>query len=237
MQIYPAIDLKGGRVVRWLEGETVRETVYTRDPLLRAEEFVRDGATWIHVVDVDRAFGIGGDNIDWVRRIAALAGVRLQVGGNIHTLGWAREASAAGAARVVLGTAAGLDPVRFAALVKQVGPARCGLAVDVRDGRVALRDSSEPVADSTENLVKRALDFGVRTVVYRDLARDGLVVGADIKGAEQLVAFGADVIVAGGVSGLDDLRAASEAGVVGVIVGRALYEGRFTLQEAIECSR
>ncbi len=237
MRLYPAIDLKGGRVVRWVEGETTRETVYGDDPFGRAKYFVDQGAKWLHVVDMDRAFRTGGDNLELIRRIALIPEAMIQVGGNIDSVEWARDAVAAGAARVVIGTSAALDAELFQSLVQAVGPNQCALALDTRDGNLALRVSDGPVTRSTGAVVQRALDLGVRTIVYRDLARDGLVMGADIDGAGAIASLDVDVIVAGGVAGLDDITLAARRGMAGVIVGRALYEGRFTLREAIECSR
>lgn len=237
MQLYPAIDLKGGRVVRWAEGESFHETVYGDDPLQQAESFAADGATWVHVVDMDRAFRTGSDNLHWIGRIAAIPGLKVQVGGNVDSEAWATEALGAGASRVVLGTAAVLDRSLFESLVDVVGRNLCAVAVDVRHGRPALRGRTEPVAESAAELVSRAMDEGVATIVYRDLARDGLVMGADLAGAELIASQGADVIVAGGVAGLEDLREASRRNLAGVIVGRALYEVRFTVKEAIDCLR
>ncbi len=237
MQLYPAIDLKGGRVVRWLEGESVRETVYRDNPLEQAESFLADGAEWLHVVDMDKAFETGADNLDWIARIAANHELKVQVGGNVNSESWAAEALDAGASRVVLGTAAVLNPSLLERLVDIVGPSRCGVALDTREGRPALRGGDAPVTESASDLTRRAMDLGVSTIIYRDLMRDGLGVGADIAGAAKLVSEGADVIVAGGVAGLDDVREALQKELAGIIVGRALYEGRFTLREAIECSR
>jgi phosphoribosylformimino-5-aminoimidazole carboxamide ribotide isomerase len=236
MRLYPAIDLKGGRVVRWLEGETTRETVYRGDPIEHARQFMADGADWLHVVDMDRAFGTG-DNIDWVRQLAALPEVEVQVGGNVATLEWAHEAVAAGASRIVLGTGAVLDSGLFTELVREIGKDRCAVALDTRAGNLALRGSRAKVGMSIETAVQRTLELGVVTLVYRDLERDGLVMGADIAGASRIGSLGAEVIVAGGVAGLADIESAVDNGLAGVIVGRALYEGRFTLREAIECSQ
>jgi len=111
------------------------------------------------------------------------------------------------------------------------------VALDIRDGNLALRVSDVPVTLTTGTVVQRALDLGVRTIVYRDLARDGLLMGADISGAAVIASLDVDVILAGGVAGLDDIELAARRGMAGVIVGRALYEDRFTLREAIECSR
>ncbi len=235
MEIYPAIDIKGGRVVRMLEGARVAEHGYGADPLAQASEFVADGARWLHVVDMDRAFRTGDDNSEWIRRICGGGNVAVQVGGDIASVEWARDAVSAGASRIVLGTRAVLDPELLAMLVRDIGPGRAAVAVDVRDGRVALRDRDEPLAVMVSELVERARDVAVRTVVYRDIGRDGMLVGPDLEGAGVLAEQGVEVIVAGGVGGLSDLEAARALGVAGVIVGRALHEGRFTLQQAIAC--
>ena len=237
MRLYPAIDLKGGRVVRCLEGETTRETVYGHDPLGTARYFVDQGVEWLHIVDMDRAFRTGGDNLELIRRIAQIPEARIQVGGNIDSVEWARDAMAVGASRVVIGTSVALDAGLFQSLVREVGSDRCAVALDIRDGNLALRVSDVPVTLTTGTVVQRALDLGVRTIVYRDLARDGLLMGADISGAAVIASLDVDVILAGGVAGLDDIELAARRGMAGVIVGRALYEDRFTLREAIECSR
>ncbi len=235
MQIYPAIDIKGGRVVRMVEGPRRDDADYGRDPLEQARVFADAGAQWLHVVDMDRAFGSGGDNTEWIRRIAELDNVKIQVGGNISTLAWARTALDAGARRVILGTETALDKPGFATLVGALGQAACGLAVDVRQGSLALRTSRRAARMSVHDVVRRALDLGVNTIVYRDLDRDGSIAGADVDGAARLTTSGARVILAGGVAGLAELRAAKQAALAGVIVGRALYERLFTLEEAQAC--
>jgi phosphoribosylformimino-5-aminoimidazole carboxamide ribotide isomerase len=235
MQLYPAIDLKGGRVVRWLDGATAGAAIYHDDPLEQARSYVADGAVWLHVVDMDRAFRTGAGNIDWVRRIAAIRGVAVQVGGNVNTRSWASEAVAAGASRVVLGTSTLVDPDLCAALVECVGAGRCAVALDACNGRLAQRGSDEPMELSVAAAVRRVLDLGVTTVVYRDLMCDGQMRGADIGGAARLAAMGIGVIAAGGVAALAEIKQAVRDGLEGVIVGRALYEGRFTLREALDC--
>jgi phosphoribosylformimino-5-aminoimidazole carboxamide ribotide isomerase len=236
VQVYPAIDIKGGRVARVLEGEAPCEIVYGEDPVAQAREFVGQGATWLHVVDMDRAFGTGKENMDLIREIASLAGVKVQLGGNVNTADWVRDAMSAGVSRIVLGTSVALSHESMSRLVGEVGVERCALAVNTRDGRVALWGQHEGVEQAVEDLVDRAIEVGVRTVVYRDVERDGTVLGADVKGARRVASLGADVIVAGGVAGLDDVRAVSEAGLKGLIVGRALYEGRLALREAMRWS-
>lgn len=233
MDLYPAIDIEGGRVVR--AGRP--RTGAAADPVAQAEAYVAQGAHWLHVVDLDRAFGTGRDNDAWVRRICGLDGVRVQVGGNVADPEWARAAVEAGAARVVLGTAAALEPALLARLLGAVGRERAALAVDVRAGRVALRGRETPVRATPAALAERALAYGVPVVVHRDLLRDGLLRGADVDGAAALVQDGLAVVAAGGVGALDELRTARRRGLAGVIVGRALHEGRFSLAQAIVCCR
>lgn len=230
MQIYPAIDLKGGRIVRW------DDVVYDADPLRRAEQFVADGADWLHVVDLDRAFATGRDNGAVIRAIAGLAGVRVQVGGLLGNADLVREALELGAARAVISTAAVTAPRTFGALVRAFGADRLAAAIDVRDGRVTLRGSTAAVDASPPELLERIVEAGIGTIVYRDLARESSLEGADIAGAAQLAGRGAGVIVSGGIGGVDDVTAARAAGLTGVILGRALYESRVTLKEALACS-
>lgn len=235
MDIYPAIDIKGGRVVCLTGGAETAVAALLTDPVAQAEAFAADGARWLHVVDIDRAFETGLDNTDLVRRICRLGGVAVQVGGSVKTSRWAQDALDAGADRVVLGSAAALDEARFEALVGQVGPERAAVAVDLRSGVVALRDSSAPVPLTVDQLVGRARTLGVSTLIHRDLARDGLLAGADLEGAAALVHWDFDIIAAGGVADLAEVQSAVRLGLAGVIVGRALHEGRFTLRQAIAC--
>ncbi len=190
----------------------------------------------MHLVDIDRALGTGGENRAVVRRVCELSAVAVQVGGNITALDWAGEMADAGAARVVLGAAAALEPGRLESLVQRVSADRAAVAVDVRDGALATREREAPLPLAVEDLTARLLRMGVRTVLHRDLARDGTLRGADLEGAAALVEQGFDVIAAGGVATLEELERAARLGLAGVIVGRALLEGRFTLREAIACS-
>lgn len=230
MQIYPAIDLKGGRIVRW------DDVVYDADPLRRAEQFVADGADWLHVVDLDRAFDTGRNNVTVMRAIAGLPGVRVQVGGLLGNADLVREALDLGAARAVISTAAVTAPRSFTALVRAFGADRLAAAIDVREGRVTLRGSKAVVDASPPELLERIVEAGIGTIVYRDLARESSLEGADVAGAQRLVGRGAGVIVSGGIGGVDDVTAARVAGLTGVILGRALYESRVTLKEALACS-
>jgi phosphoribosylformimino-5-aminoimidazole carboxamide ribotide isomerase len=235
VEIYPAIDIKGGRVVRRRDVPDASETVYGGDPRAQAELYAAAGARWLHVVDIDRAFRTGGDNTEWVRRICDVESVAVQLGGNLASLEDVKRALDAGVSRVVLGTQAALDPALLEQLVGAAGAAHAAVAIDVREGRVALRGVSEPLSATPAELARQLSTGGVTTVVYRDLDRDGGLAGADLQGAATVSEQGLDVIVAGGVAGLDDVRGALALGLAGVIVGRALYEQKLVLEEALAC--
>ena len=237
MDLFPAIDIRPGRVVRLSQGEATRQTVYGDDPVAVAERFAEQGATWIHLVDLDRAFG-DGENLSLVRRIVARVGreLRVQLGGGLRTVERVREGLEQGVGRVVIGTAAAIDPSVVAAAIAAVGAERIAVGIDARDGQVAIRGWTETVPLAAETLARRVVGEGVRTIVYTDVARDGMLTGPDLAGARRLQAAGAGVIASGGVAGLDDIRAVREAGLAGAIVGRALYEGRLDLVEALEAA-
>jgi len=235
VEIYPAIDIQGGRVSR-ADASTSGAEPEASDPLVQAEAFVARGACWVHVVDMDRAFGTGGQNDEWVRHICSLGGVQVQVGGNVNTVRWADEAMGGGASRVVLGMGVVATPALLTDIVSSIGPAAAAVAVDVRDGRPALRGEAEPFALDLSDVIQRVLEGGIEIVVHRDLERDGSLAGADLAGAAALSRLGFEVIAAGGVAGVTEMIEARGLGLDGVIVGRALYEGRFTLEEAIACS-
>ena len=228
MELYPAIDIEGGRVAR---------STSASDPIAVVRQFARDGARWVHVVDLDRAFG-NGENRELTRRLLAEAAVRIQVGGGLTSdeaiaelLGW-------GATRVVIGTAAAVDAVLVARLLARHGAERLAVGIDARDGRLAARGSDVSFALAPLELARRVFGQGARTVIYTDAARDGSLAGPDVDGARAIAALGErlDVIVSGGVASLDDLRRVRDAGLAGAIVGRALHAGRFTLREALTCT-
>jgi len=202
-----------------------------------AARFADQGATWVHVVDLDRAFG-EGENLALVRRIVAAVGgrTRVQLGGGLRTLERVREGLDQGVDRVVIGTAAALDPAVVPAAVAAAGVERIAVGIDARDGRVAIRGWTETSQLTADSLARRVVGEGVRTVIYTDVARDGMLTGPDVEGARRLQLAGARVIASGGVAGLEDIRAVREAGLAGAIVGRALYEGRFTLPDALEAA-
>jgi phosphoribosylformimino-5-aminoimidazole carboxamide ribotide isomerase len=235
VDLFPAIDIRSGRVVRLSQGEATRQTVYGDDPAVVADAFVAAGARWLHVVDLDRAFG-EGDNEPAVGRILERVGgrARIQAGGGFRTVELVRRGIELGVDRVVVGTAAAVDPAFLSAVADTVPPERLAVGVDAREGRVAIRGWTATSDLTAEDLADRALGARIRTLIYTDVARDGMLGGPDIPGALRLQRQGARVIVSGGVSSLADLRAIAEAGLPGAIVGRALYEERFDLAQALE---
>ncbi len=237
MDLLPAIDIRNGRVVRLSQGERSRQKVYGEDPLALAEQFHAEGARWIHVVDLDRAFGTG-DNSPDVRRIAARMAtlVHLQLGGGLRSMDAIREALDLGFARAVIGTAAASDTSFIPDILSKVPTERLAVGIDAREGLVALRGWTETSTTRAEDLARRVVGTGIETLIYTDITRDGMLNGPDIHGAAALRVAGGRVIVSGGVSGTEDIQAACRAGLDGAIVGRALYEGRLTVLEALEAA-
>ncbi|HYT82500.1 MAG TPA: HisA/HisF-related TIM barrel protein [Gemmatimonadales bacterium] len=234
MELYPAVDVQGGRVARAPAGEGGGT-----DPLAALARFARAGVRWVHFVDLDRAFGRGA-NRDLARAFLAAAPptVRVQVGGGLASEEAIDELIAWGAARVVVGTAAAADAALVDRLLARHGADRLAVGIDAKNGRLAPRGAAAPLPPSPltpASLARRVQAQGARTLVYADAARDGTLAGPDVAGARALVQVGLDVIVSGGVGSLDDLRAVRAAGLAGAVVGRALYAGTFTVAEALAC--
>lgn len=240
--IYPAIDLRGGRVVRLRQGDFAREQVYGEDPGLVAAAFADQGAGWIHVVDLDGARAgerRQGSIIEGIVRSLAErppgSTVRLQVAGGIRTPDALAEVLAAGASRAVLGTIALRDPEAVGAAVVRHGPDRIAVALDVRDG-LAIGEgwlpgvAGVPVADAFARLTAE----GVTTFNVTAIDRDGLLGGPDVDLVAACVrSTDAAIVASGGIASLDDLRAVRAVGCRGAILGRSLYEGTIELAEAI----
>lgn len=235
-ELYPAIDLRGGRVVRLVQGDYDAETVYGDDPLAVARSFVDQGATWIHVVDLDAARSGDPVNRPVVAAIAAaVAGAAsVQTGGGVRTVDDARALADLGVARVVMGSAAVADPP----LVEQVAalvPVAVGL--DHRDGDLAVHGWTESSGVRLDDALGR---FGAASAfVITDIGRDGMLAGPDVDGlAAAVAATEVPIIASGGVATLADVeRLVAIEGLAGVITGRALYERRFTVAAAVEVCR
>lgn len=228
MDLYPAIDLRGGRCVRLVQGDFERETVYDDDPVLVARRYEDAGAPWVHVVDLDASRG-SGTNAEVVQAIAGAVRTPVQAGGGVRD----GQLLDVGVARVVLSSLAMAEPDTAAALIA-ANPGRVAIGLDHRGGRVMVRgwedDSGVDLADA---MGWPAFD-GAAAFVITDIAVDGMLAGPDLGGYRRLVARArVPVVASGGVGTLDHLRALRDTGVAGVIVGKALYEGRFTVEEAV----
>ncbi|MGH7657015.1 MAG: 1-(5-phosphoribosyl)-5-[(5-phosphoribosylamino)methylideneamino] imidazole-4-carboxamide isomerase [Gemmatimonadales bacterium] len=234
MEFYPAIDIRNGRVVRLTQGIAATETMYEEDPVAQAERFVLGGARWIHIVDLDRAFG-DGDNIDMIRRLTTRVGsyVQIQLGGGFRNIRQVEAALDQEVARIVIGTAAVTTPKLVPEALKVAGVPRLAVGIDARQGRVAFHGWLETSGYLVDEVARRVADDGVRTIIYTDIPRDGLMGGPDIGGASGLQKFGAGIIANGGVGTLDHLASLQQAGMAGAVVGRALYERRFTVRAAM----
>jgi phosphoribosylformimino-5-aminoimidazole carboxamide ribotide isomerase len=229
MFIIPAVDLQHGRCVRLLRGEFDRETVYGDDPVAMARRWRDAGAELLHVVDLDGAREGRPLQIDVVESIAAV--IPVQAGGGLRSVQDLDRVFAAGARRAVLGTGA-LDPDLIATVVPLYGD-RLIVALDTRDGYVAVRGWTERSRWTMLDLARALLAAGVQRFLHTDVERDGTLTSPNFKSLADLIELGARVIASGGVSSVDDLRRLKEAGAEAAIVGRALYEGTVDLQEAM----
>ena len=227
MELYPAVDIEGGRVARAHGSLT--------DPLEALAEFTRAGARWIHLVDMDRAYG-RTDNHELIEAVLRAARVRVQVGGGLSTEIDIDHMFTLGATRVVMGARGAVDSGLVERLMARHGAVRLAVGIDAKAGRVAPRGTgAELLAITAQDLTMRVAGLGARTVIYNEVTRDGMLQGPDIEGAKSLAAAGVEVIVSGGVGSLEDLRAVKAARLAGACVGRALYDGKFTVREALAC--
>jgi len=240
--VFPAIDLRHGRCVRLRQGDAGAETVYSDDPASVARRWQAEGATWLHVVNLDGALdgaaAMDSPNLSALLAILRASELPVQFGGGVRSLESAEQLLELGVARVILGTVAVTDPEVVAKAVDRFGPERVLASLDARDGLVAIRGWSAISAQRVEEIGARLRGYGLATVVHTDIARDGMLSGANIAASVQLArATGLQVIVSGGVASLDDVEAAARAtreGIVGVIVGKAIYEGTFDLPSALQ---
>jgi phosphoribosylformimino-5-aminoimidazole carboxamide ribotide isomerase len=234
--LYPAIDLKGGQVVRLKRGEMDQATIYADDPAAQARSFIESGFAWVHMVDLDGAFAGKPANAAAVRAIiAAVPGARLQLGGGIRSMETANAWLEAGVSRIILGSAAVKDP-DFARAACRAFPGRVALGIDARDGMVATEGWAETSDVSATDLARRFEDSGAAAVIYTDIARDGMLSGVNVAATAALArAVRLPVIASGGVAGVEDITAlrAEGAGIEGAILGRALYDGRIEPKVAL----
>jgi phosphoribosylformimino-5-aminoimidazole carboxamide ribotide isomerase len=236
VQLYPAIDMLGGKAVRLVKGDFDAKKVYDEDPLSAAAGWVGDGARFLHVVDLDGARAGAPENIEHLRRIANELGVPVQFGGGLRSLRSVEEAFAAGATRVILGTAAFADPQFLEASIAE-WPGRVLVSVDVRGGKVATAGWTETIAATAQEIIARLWEQGASELLYTNVDRDGMLEGPDIEEVQAIAeAVQGSFIYSGGIGQLSDIEALAALGtpsLAGVIVGKALYERRFTVAEAL----
>jgi phosphoribosylformimino-5-aminoimidazole carboxamide ribotide isomerase len=237
MDLYPSIDVLDGNVVRLMRGDYSLQTTYDDDPVAVARRFEQAGARWIHVVDLDAALHGGSPNIDVIAHICASVDVRVQTGGGVRTVEDAGARFDAGAARVVLGSAAVEDPQVVDELVA-AHPGKVAVGLDARGAEVAIHGWTEDAGADLITIARRFDRPGVAALIVTEIGRDGTLAGPDVDQlASVLDAVSVPVIASGGVGTLDDLRALDPR-LAGAIVGRAIYEGRFTVAEGIAaCSQ
>jgi len=234
--VYPAIDLRHGQVVRLWQGDPDKPTVYGDDPVAVAKRWMQAGAEWLHVINLDGAFGEDNtQNLDAVQRILR-RGARIQFGGGVRSEDDIDRLMKLKVSRVIVGTAALKDPDVVQCGVARHGAQRIAVSIDASGDEVRVEGWKKGSGISPMDLARDMYGLGVRVVILTDIQRDGTQEGVDLTLAKQLrEELALQVIVAGGVASLDDLRQVREAGLQGAITGRALYEGRFLLEEALEC--
>jgi phosphoribosylformimino-5-aminoimidazole carboxamide ribotide isomerase len=242
MIIYPAIDLRGGRVVRLTEGRFDQEKSYADDPVAVAKEFAAAGASWLHVVDLDGARNPANRQTALVEQIARDSGLRVQAGGGIREPSQIEALLAAGVERVVLGSVAVNDPDRVRDWLARFGPEKIILSPDIRldangTPRVATSGWQETTGLELDDFLRSYSADGLRHILCTDISRDGKLTGPNSQLYAKLVQRfpSLQIQASGGVSSLEDLQALQGTGAAGAIVGRALYEKKFTLQEALAC--
>ncbi len=237
MQIYPAIDIRGGQCVRLRQGDYAQETVFGSDPVAMARRWVEQGADRLHLVDLDGAKQGQPVNGETIRAIVAAAGVPCQLGGGLRTETHLREVLGWGVDRVILSTRALLDPLWFRS-VCELFPGRVVLGLDARHGKVATHGWLEQSERSAIELAREAAAWPIAGIVYTDITRDGTLEGPNFDAYRDLLAaVSVPVFASGGITTLDNVRDLARLNLAGCVIGRSLYEGQLDLRAAIECAK
>lgn len=235
MQLYPAIDLKDGQCVRLKQGEFKEITVYSQKPEEVAALWQSQGATFLHLVDLDGALAGRSVNDKVIKKIADTVSIPIEIGGGIRSEEAIESMLSLGVARVIIGTKAARNPEFIRDMVKSFGQDRIVAGVDAKDGMVAVEGWEKISGITASELCNRMKEYGVRHIVYTDISRDGMLTGPNVEYTKKLTEeTGMDIIASGGMSSMEDLRQLYHAGVRGAIIGKALYENRIDLKEAIE---
>ncbi len=234
MIVFPAIDILGGQAVRLYQGDYQQKTVYEDDPLRAAQRFEMDGATHLHLVDLDGAKEGTTRNFDVIARVVRESGLFVQLGGGIRDMNSAQKYLDCGVGRIILGTAAVEDPGFLKEAVKAFKD-KLAVGVDIRDGQVATKGWTETSTLGMDDLLESLSDLGVTTLIATDISRDGAMRGTNLSLYAQITRqWGFQVIASGGVTTLKDVEALNDLDLYGVIIGRALYTGDIALTAALE---
>lgn len=236
MKIFPAIDLRGGKVVRLLRGDYDQMTVYSDSPLTIAEEFEKAGAKYLHCVDLDGAIDGSTPNFAAVKEIIEGTNLMVEIGGGIRNEEIVVDYARIGALRVIIGTMAIKDPEFTARMIKKHGD-NVAVGIDIAGANVAINGWTEVTATTIDQMIESLIQDGINTVICTDISKDGAMNGTNRQLYKKLVSeYGdyVDIIASGGVSNYDDLKALSDIGVDGAIIGKALYTGALDLRKVIE---
>jgi len=241
VEFLPAIDLKEGKCVRLLQGDAEKKTVYSSDPVAVAQGFKEAGANWLHMVDLDGAFSGTRRHTDTVKAVYEATGLKIELGGGIRTLGDAENCLRSGVERIVLGTAAWKDPAFMAQAVKEFSSEHVAVGIDARGGMVSIKGWTETTSETVFSLAQKAQDSGVATLIYTDIAQDGMLSRPDYSTlSELLTRFPINVIASGGIASLEhvkELLALKPRAPYGCISGKAIYEERLSVREAVALCR
>ncbi|NLZ51851.1 MAG: 1-(5-phosphoribosyl)-5-[(5-phosphoribosylamino)methylideneamino]imidazole-4-carboxamide isomerase [Thermoanaerobacteraceae bacterium] len=238
MNIYPAVDIKGGKCVRLIQGDFSQETVYLENPIEAAKMWQSQGAKWIHIVDLDGAkFGNPG-NFDVIKKIRKAVSANIQVGGGIRNISTVDNYLNFGIDRVIFGSSAITDLTLIKETIDKFSADKVAVGVDVRQNQVAIEGWTKSSGITVETVLRQLKDIGVKTIIYTDISRDGMMKGPDFSGIEKVLSFGGfSLIASGGISCLQDLEQLAlyeQKGLEGAIIGKALYNGALDLKTILE---
>lgn len=235
MQIYPAVDIKNGKCVRLKQGNFDDVTVYEQDPVKAAKKWIEQGASYLHIVDLDGAKQGDSQNEQIIANIVKLSNVPVQTGGGVRSLEDIERKLSKGVARVILGTVAIKQPEIVEQAVQKFGADKIVVGIDAKNGNVAVAGWEEVSDVSALELCLKMKQYGVKTIIYTDIAKDGMMSGVNIDSTKELVQkTGMDIIASGGISNMQDLQNVQDIKAQGVIVGKALYQGTVKLDEIIK---
>ncbi|MGE5403808.1 MAG: 1-(5-phosphoribosyl)-5-[(5-phosphoribosylamino)methylideneamino]imidazole-4-carboxamide isomerase [Candidatus Saccharibacteria bacterium] len=239
MIIFPAVDIKDGMCVRLVQGRKEDQTVYSKDPAQMARQWQSEGAEWVHVVDLDGAFSGVPKNTEIIKNIASTLSVPFQLGGGIRDIETARSYLSLGVSRIILGTRAQEDPTFVENLVSEFGPEKIIVGIDAKNGFVAVKGWEDTTGTKAIDLAQEMKKIGVVRTIYTDVSRDGLLQGPNHQAIGDMAKqSGLAVIASGGVSTVEDIvRLRAIDGVEGAIMGKALYDGKITLEVALLAAR